>query len=46
METNTFRSAANVDLEALLNELIHACETVDSAPANLEGDRQLAGEER
>ena len=46
METNTFRNAANVDLEALLNEMIRACETVDSAPANLEGDRQLSGEDR
>jgi hypothetical protein len=46
METNTLRSEINVDLEALLNEPIRACETVDSAPAILEGDRQLAGEER
>jgi hypothetical protein len=45
METNTLRSEINV-LEALLNEPIRACETVDSAPAILEGDRQLAGEER
>jgi hypothetical protein len=46
METNTLRSDANVDLEARLNELIRACETVDSAHAILEGERQLAGEEK
>jgi hypothetical protein len=46
METNTLRSDANVDFEALLNEPIRACETVDSAPAILEGDGRLASEER
>jgi hypothetical protein len=46
METNTLRSDANVDLETRRNELIRACKTVDSAPAILEGDRQLAGEEK